>query len=238
VKSHPRVLFDTALLDAIRDRAEGAEELSRLVVWERAFRHYPLEEMLRLEKLPERARRLAFLHALRGTRAERALELARMMLRSVPVTFRGTVAWVESLAQVYDWCFEELGNLGEEIGAKVREWSVKVEPASPAEDASAAPALLAAGAALESGVGGKLFERGRSAAQRALADIAGVPPEGLESLARAERVAHVFCGGSLGVREHAEGPGLSPALSWLLGRPPLEGRGPGGVYAIVFAVRT
>ncbi len=238
MKAHPRVLFDPALLCAVREKADGTEELSRLIVWERAFKHYPAAERLRLEKLPGRTRRLAFLHPLRGLDARRALELARAMLRAAPVTFRGKVAWVESLAQVCDWCFDALGELEAEVAAKVETWGAKIGPASAAEAASAAAALLAAGAALEGDAAAKLFERGESLARSALEDAAEVPLDGLEALARAERVLSVFSGGSLNARARVSGcelpPELPPALAWLLDGPRAKGA---GVYGLVFVRR-
>ncbi len=241
MKSRPRVLFDSSLLGAIRKAAEGTDGLSRLIVWERAFRHYPPAEKFRIEKLPERARRLAFLHALRGLDAARALELAQAMLRATPTSFPGKVAWTESLAQVYDWCFGAAGGVEAELGAKLEACASMVSPSTAAEAAHAAAALLAAGAALEGDVGEKLFERGENAARQALEGAALVPLEGLESLARAERVARICRGGLQGVRERLETlsppPELPPALAGLFGRPHGLGRG-SGVYRLVFAVRT
>ena len=215
--------------------------MSGLVVWERAFRHYPPEEMHKIEKLPGRARRLAFLHALRGLEAGRALELARTMLRASPMSFSAQVAWAESLAQVYDWCFDALGALRGQVSRKINACAVGLGPSTAAEAASAAAALVAAGAALGGEAGKELFGRGGDAVREALEDIASVPLDGLEALARAERVARVCCEPSLGVREKLQGlelpSELPPAVALLLGRSRGPHRGD-AVYGLVFAVRT
>ncbi len=104
-RTRPRVYLSEYNLADIRRRVETThiEEWSQLVVWSRGIARTPPEYRLRDERLGERARRLAFMHAVRPE--ERLVEMALEMVPAlVKLTGRlpASPTGIEALSLLYD----------------------------------------------------------------------------------------------------------------------------------------
>jgi hypothetical protein len=153
--TRPRVYLFDDLLPEVRRRTATThvEEWSQLVVWSRGIAKTPPAHRLRAERMPERARKLAFLYSVRRDEkdVEFALELAPR-LAELPPRPRA----VEALAGLYD-AFGHLmpARLGREVvrsladGARMLyEGSILRRPVLGEARSEAIAPLFAAGLAL------------------------------------------------------------------------------------------
>jgi len=154
-RTRPRVYLSEETIPRLLERAETThvDEWSQLAVWARGIAKSPSEHRLSEVRLPERARRAAFLYALRHDErdAELALEFAPLLARLVPVP-----SVVEAIAQVYDSLWAVLPEATRnDLAARLEEGArtlldERVAPAAILDEArteSVAP-VLAAGLAL------------------------------------------------------------------------------------------
>ncbi|MHC5058969.1 MAG: hypothetical protein ACYTKD_30300, partial [Planctomycetota bacterium] len=100
-RTRPRVYLSEETIPALIARTEAThvDEWSQLAVWARGIAKSPPEHRLSGDRLPERARRAAFLYALRRDEkdADLALDIAPRLAELAP-----SPAVVEALAQLYD----------------------------------------------------------------------------------------------------------------------------------------
>lgn len=159
LRTRPRVYLSEYNLADIRGRIETThlEEWSQLVVWSRGIARTPAEYRLRDERLGERARRLAFMHAVRPE--ERLVEMALEMVPAlVKLTGRlpASPTGIDALAQLYDSFHAELSEaLAAEIAQSLARgaddiFSVRIKGRSVLSEArsQAVAPLLAAGLSL------------------------------------------------------------------------------------------
>lgn len=104
-RTRPRVyLSEYNLVDiAARIETTHLEEWSQLVVWSRGIAKAPREYRLRRERLGQRARRLAFMHAVRPEErlVGMALEIAPALIE-LTSKLSASPSGIEALAQLYD----------------------------------------------------------------------------------------------------------------------------------------
>jgi hypothetical protein len=154
-RTRPRVYLSEETIPRLLERAETThvDEWSQLAVWARGIAKSPPEHRLSEVRLPERARRAAFLYALRHDErdAELALEFAPLLARLVPAP-----SVVEAMAQLYDSLWAVLPEATRnDLAARLEECArtlldERVTPAAILDEArteSVAP-VLAAGLAL------------------------------------------------------------------------------------------
>jgi len=154
-RTRPRVYISDELLPEIirRSQTTHVEEWSELVVWSRGIAKTSPAYRLRPERLPDRARRLAFMCAVRRDpkELELALELAPALAALEP-----TPAGVEALAQLYDSLRAVLPErLAQDCAASLAEGArrlhserVRGRPLLSDARSEAIAAILAAGIAL------------------------------------------------------------------------------------------
>ncbi len=154
-RTRPRVYLSEETIPRLLERTEGThvDEWSQLAVWARGIAKSPPEHRLSEVRLPERARRAAFLYALRHDErdAELALEFAPLLARLVPAP-----SVVEAMAQIYDSLWAVLPEATRNgLAARLEEGARKllderITPAAILDDArtEAVAPVLAAGLAL------------------------------------------------------------------------------------------